>query len=67
MTFELSLDIVLAAIRHAMTTAGVFVISAGLADADTWTGVTGAVITLVGFGWSAWRKVDRNQRTGSPS
>ena len=67
MTFELSLDLVLAALRHAMTTVGVFVISAGFADADTWTGISGAVITLVGFGWSALRKIQRQQRTGSPN
>lgn len=67
MTFELSLDVVLAAIRHAMTTVGVFVISAGFADADTWTGVSGAVIVIVGFGWSVLRKYQRQQRTGSPT
>jgi hypothetical protein len=66
MSFELTLDLILAALRHAMTTVGVFVISAGYADADTWIGVSGAVITLVGFGWSALRKIQRDQRTGSP-
>lgn len=63
----MKLELFLAALRHSMTAAGVYVTAGGYADAAGWEQFTAAVIGVVGFGWSAWRKYSRQQRTGSPS
>ncbi len=63
----MTLELFLASLRHALTAAGVYVTAAGVTDADGWSQFTGAVLVIVGFGWSAWRKWNRQQRTGSAS
>ena len=55
----MTLELFLAALRHAMTASGVYVVAGGWATETSWETVTGAALTLVGFGWSAWRKYAR--------
>lgn len=55
----MTLELFLAALRHAMTAGGVYAVSSGWATEESWTTLAGAVITIVGFGWSAWRKYAR--------
>jgi ABC-type nickel/cobalt efflux system permease component RcnA len=63
----MTLEIFLASLRHGLTALGVYVTAWGVTDVEGWTAVSGAIITIVGFGWSVWRKYDRKARTGSPS
>ena len=63
----MTLELFLASLRHSLTALGVYVTAAGVTDAEGWTQLTGAVLVVVGFGWSAWRKFARRARTGSPS
>ena len=63
----MTLELFLAALRHALTAGGVYVTAGGYADADGWSQFVGAVLVIVGFAWSSWRKYARNVRTGSPS
>ena len=58
----MTIELILAAMRHALTAGGVFVVSSGLATETGWEAVTGAVLVLVGFAWSAWRKYARQPR-----
>ncbi len=62
----MTLELFLAALRHALTAAGVYVVAGGWADEATWIQFTAEVGGVIGFGWSVWRKYDRQQRTGSP-
>lgn len=39
-------------IRHALTAAGGFLVAKGLASTEQITEVVGALITLIGVGWS---------------
>jgi len=55
----MTIELILAALRHTLTAAGVYVVAGGYATEEIWTVVIGAVLTLVGYGWSAWRKYDR--------
>ncbi len=55
----MTIELILAALRHIMTAGGFFVVSSGLSTETAWEAVTGAVLVLVGFGWSAWRKYAR--------
>lgn len=51
-------EITLALLRHAMTAGGVAAAAGGGSDAET---IAGAIITLAGFGWSCWRKLQRGK------
>ncbi len=63
----MTLEIFLAALRHAMTSAGVFVVAGGWAADTQWDEFSLAVVSVAGFAWSVYRKVARKQRTGSAS
>ncbi len=63
----MTLEIFLASLRHMLTALGVYVTASGVTDAEGWTQLTGAVLVVVGFAWSVWRKYARQVRTGSPS
>ena len=52
----MTLELILAALRHAMTAGGVFAVSNGWATDGSWETFTGAVLVVVGFFWSAYRK-----------
>ena len=62
MTFE----IFSAALRHLMTSAGVFVVAGGWAVDTQWDEFSLAVVSVAGFAWSIWRKFARKKR-GLPS
>ena len=51
----------LALLRHAMTAGGTYLTAAGLTTSGEIEIVAGAVITVVGFGWSIYRKWDRQR------
>ena len=55
----MTLELTLAALRHGLTAGGVYVIQTGYASEATWEKLTGAVLVIVGFAWSAWRKYAR--------
>ena len=55
----MTLELFLAALRHALTAGGVYVVSTGYATETSWETLTGSVLVIVGFGWSAWRKYER--------
>jgi len=55
----MTIELILAALRHALTAAGVYVVAGGWATEEVWTVVIGAILTLVGYGWSAFRKYQR--------
>lgn len=52
-------DIVLGLVRHVITAAGGLVIGKGYVDASTLDAAVGAIVTLVGIGWSV---VDKRSR-----
>lgn len=55
----MKMEAVLALVRHGLTTGGALLVSAGLStDADIQT-VAGAIVIVIGFGWSLWRKYER--------
>lgn len=57
---SLGMENLLAAVRHTMTGIGGYMVSLGfVADAASWEPIVGAVVTLVGFGWSVARKMAR--------
>ena len=55
----MTLEVFLAALRHLMTSAGVFVVAGGWAEASVWDEVSLAVVALLGFAWSVVRKLKR--------
>lgn len=56
---NLIVEYVLGLVRHGLTTAGGALVTAGVAtEADLATGV-GAITTILGLGWSWWRKYKR--------
>ena len=61
----MKMEIVLAALRHAMTSVGVFAVAGGWAEQTQWDEVSLAVVSLTGFGWSVWRKISRAHREAS--
>ncbi len=63
----MKLEVFLAALRHLMTSAGVFVVAGGWAVDTQWDEFSLAIVSVAGFSWSVWRKYVRQQRTGSPS
>ncbi len=63
----MTLEIFLAALRHGMTSVGVFVVAGGWAAGTQWDEFSLAVVSVAGFAWSIWRKFARQARTGSPS
>lgn len=58
-------NIVKGAVRHALTAGGGVLVSAGFASQDEVSAAVGAVMTLVGLGFSVARKWMRSKRTGS--
>ena len=62
----MTLELFLAALRHSMTALGVYAVAGGWTDTPGWETFTAEFVGVVGFGWSAWRKFARQQRTGSP-
>ena len=58
----MKMEIVLAAIRHLMTSAGVFAVAGGWSEQTQWDEFSLALVAVIGFGWSVWRKLSRAQR-----
>lgn len=57
-------EVILAALRHFMTSAGMLAVSGGWTSESQWDELTLAVVAFVGFGWSVVRKWNRKQREG---
>ena len=55
------LETFLALLRHAMTAGGTYLTGAGLATTEAVDIAAGAVITVIGFGWSIYRKWERQR------
>ena len=55
-------EAVLAAVRHLLTAGGGLLVAQGVTEAAAMETAIGAVMTLVGFGWSLWRKYAREKR-----
>lgn len=55
----MTLELFLAALRHAMTAAGVYAVAGGWATEEAWLTFTAEFVGVVGFAWSAWRKYAR--------
>lgn len=49
-------DMVLGVVRHILTFGGGIVAAKGWADAATMSEVVGALMTIIGVGWSIWAK-----------
>jgi hypothetical protein len=49
-------EIVGGIVRHALTSVGGYFVATGALDAGTLETAIGAVVTLVGVGWSIWTK-----------
>ena len=49
-------EIVGGIVRHALTSVGGYFVATGALDAGTLETGIGAVVTLVGLGWSIWTK-----------
>jgi hypothetical protein len=49
-------SIISAFLRHLLTAAGGVAVAKGYVDSGTLETVVGAIMTLVGFGWSFWDK-----------
>ena len=49
-------QILLAAVRHGLSGIGITLVAKGLATGDEVTDAIGAILILVGFGWSVYRK-----------
>lgn len=52
-------DIVLGLVRHVITAGGGLVIGKGYIDASAFDAAVGAIVTLIGIGWSV---VDKRSR-----
>ena len=52
-------DQIFAFIRHALTLAGGVLVTKGIVDEASMLEAVGAIITLLGFGWSFKDKADR--------
>ena len=59
MNATMMFEFVLGLIRHGLTAAGGWLVSAGVATGEEATTLSGAVITLIGLGWSFYRKWKR--------
>jgi hypothetical protein len=53
-------DIILGIVRHILTIAGGVLVTKGTIDQATLESVIGALLTLVGVGWSVKSKTDSN-------
>jgi len=51
-----AIEVVKGFVRHTATAGGVFMVNAGLASQEQVTAAVGAIVTLVGFFWSGYRK-----------
>lgn len=52
----MNITIVNAFLRHLLTAVGGIAVAKGYADSATIETVVGALLTLIGFGWSFWDK-----------
>jgi len=52
-------EFVLSLVRHGLTLAGGGLVTRGLTDENQLSGAIGAVLTLIGFGWSLHRQMAR--------
>lgn len=55
----LSLEFALGLVRHLLTYGGGWLTANGIAGADEVEAGIGAVVSLIGLGWSWWRKWKR--------
>ncbi len=49
-------DTVLGLVRHALTSAGGYLVADGLASASQVSDAAGAAVILIGLAWSIWNK-----------
>jgi len=47
-------------VRHVLTAGGGFVIGKGWIDAASFEAIAGALVTLIGIGWSIYEKKSRS-------
>lgn len=59
MNSAMMLEFVLGLVRHGMTAVGGWLVSAGIATGEEISSLTGAIVALVGLGWSFFRKWKR--------
>ena len=57
-------SMILGIVRHGLTTAGGVLVSKGVIDDAGWSEAVGAIVTLIGVGWSIWEK---HQAKAAPS
>ena len=55
-------EMILGILRHVLTTAGGGLVASGTLDASTMQTGAGAVMTLVGIGFSLWNKRNSGQK-----
>lgn len=53
---QTTVDAILGVVRHALTTAGGGLVTAGYLSSDNLTQIVGGVIALLGVGWSIYQK-----------
>ena len=58
-------EIALGLARHALTGLGSIAVSRGYVSADQMQTATGAIIVLIGVGWSVWDKVKKAKAAGN--
>lgn len=58
----MKIEALLALIRHGLTVAGGALVANGVASADDVSMFAGAVVTILGLGWSLYRKVTNAPR-----
>jgi len=55
-------EAILALIRHGLTVAGGALVTSGMSTESEITTVAGAVVGVIGFAWSLWRKYENKAR-----
>ncbi len=59
-------SMILGIVRHGLTTVGGVLVSKGVIDDAGWSEAVGAIVTLIGVGWSIWEKSHKPQGTETP-
>ncbi len=63
----MTIEAILALIRHGLTTGGGILVAQGMASSEEIATVAGAIVTFLGFGWSLVRKIQNKPRIGTPT
>ena len=58
----MTIEAIMALARHGLTTLGGVLVAQGLASTEEISTVAGAIVGLLGFGWSLYRKIHNAPR-----